>query len=140
MGSNEFCFAVLEILADLTPWELGPKLELFLMELMHTGRFITSSTSHVSGAKDFPEPTESSIPAFFDSAVDALLDVVTGSAPFSVPTVSLHLIHATLQKLDDPQKTARARRFFVYTWYCNTFLSSALLYPEVSGSRNFGRD
>lgn len=132
-GSNEFCFAVLEIFAELSSWDLNTKLELLLLELMHTGSFLLGNANGSNtAAKSALDPAEVSASAFFDQAVETLLDLLTSSASFSVPDVALDLIHATLRKLDDPLKIARARRFFVFTWYCNTFLFNALLFPEVS--------
>jgi hypothetical protein len=139
-GSNDFCVAILDAFANFYPWSIKPRLEIFLLDLIRSGEFI--SDSEASQPVDFSQPAELqnariavATSEFFVNNLISLLNVLTaGQSSVGIPRGSLDLIRATLGKIADPEKRTRARDFFVSRWYCNSFISNALMYPEVGSN------
>ena len=137
-GSDEFCLTVLDAFAEFTPWAIKPELEMFLMDLVHSGDFLVDS--HASQSVDFSQDRELhnariavATAEFFENALLTLVGLITRPAPQTgVPQASLDLIRAILEKIQDPEKKAKARSFFISRWYSTSFLSNALLFPEVN--------
>jgi hypothetical protein len=135
-GSDEFCLAVLDNFADLSQWALRPKLELFLMDLMHLGASIVDPSAAGPPSLSAPDGQSQQSPVsvsdFFDKAVRSLLRLIISVPGASgVPHAALSLIRATIDKVGSPQTKIKARSFFVFKWFCTSFLSNALLFPEV---------
>ena len=136
-GSDDFCMAVLDAFANMHPWPMKPQLELFLMELMQSGAFLFDT--EVSQPLDFTRPEETQDVAiaatrskFFDDALRTLVDILTGHNPESgMPQGAMDLIYATLRKIETVEKKCKAQKFFI-RWYCTSFISNVLKYPEVS--------
>ncbi|MCJ1396571.1 hypothetical protein MMC18_009462 [Xylographa bjoerkii] len=133
--SDEFCLVILDVLAGMGSWPMKPQLETFLTELIQSGIFVLEFPA--SQVVDFTKPTETSessrvarITEFFDNALRTLTQLLTGGlAEYAIPKAVLDLIHATLSKIGDPAKRIKARRFFI-RWYCTSYISNALIYPE----------
>ena len=137
--SDEFCLAILNIFAGISSWPIRPQLETFLAELMQSGLFVLEPSA--TQAVDFTRPkgpNETSrvanVAEFFEHALRTLIRLLTGgSFQNGIPEVVFALIHATLSKIGDPAKRASARKFFI-RWYCTSYISNALIYPEVSNA------
>lgn len=70
---------------------------------------------------------------FFESALTGLLELLTSDGSLqAVPESALVFSHAVLRKIEDPKLRLRAKRYIVCSWYFATFISSVLVYPEVS--------
>ncbi|MCJ1403012.1 hypothetical protein MMC11_006234 [Xylographa trunciseda] len=133
--SDEFCLAVLDIFATMDPWLLKPQLETFLKELIQSGTFVLEPPANQ--VVDFKKPAEISenprvtkLTGFFENALKTLTQLLTsGPAENAISKGVLNLIHSTLSKIGDPVKRTKARKFFL-RWYCTSYISNALVYPE----------
>ena len=140
-GSDEFTIATLDAFCNHKDWPLLPKFELYFMGLLEKGSFLLEAPSEYS--IDFKDSLEThnakAVVAeadFFDDALTRLVDVL-GTTRYrqAVPSKTLSLAHAILQKIDDPKLRLRAQQFIVIRWYFATYISSIVVYPEVSSPR-----
>ena len=142
-GSDEFCMTIFDAFANKYPWPRLPQLEGFLSNLVHSGTFI--SNPPVERGFDFSRPdlsrngsSATTASVFFSDALTTLIDLLTaGPSGGELPIGVLELAHATLGKIEDPEKRVRAHKFLI-RWYCTSFVSNALIYPEVSILRAHG--
>ena len=136
-GSDELCIHILDGFARSQTWSLKLQLESFLVELIQDGAFVLDSVGNQP--VDFTKPAELSnarvavaTSEFFEKAIKTLIDLITWNPPhMSIPNEVLDLIRNVLGKIQSPEKRTKARNFFVSRWYCASFLSNALIYPEV---------
>ncbi|MCJ1382873.1 hypothetical protein MMC17_005986 [Xylographa soralifera] len=136
--SDEFCLAILDVFAGMDFWPMKPQLEIFLTELMQSGTFVLEPSA--KQVVDFTKPTETSesptaakVIGFFENALRTLTKLLTdGPAENAIPKTVLDLIHATLSKIKDSMKRTKAQKFFI-RWYCTSYISNALIYPESIG-------
>lgn len=136
-GSDELCMHILDGFARSQPWSLKLQLESCLVKLVQDGAFVLDSLGNQP--VDFTKPTELSnarvavaTSEFFGKGVRTLIDLITCNPPhMSMPNEVLDLIRNVLGKIKSPEKRIKARNFFVSRWYCASFLSDALIYPEV---------
>lgn len=135
-GSDDLCLVVLDSFSEFTPWTVKPELELFLQNLVNTGHFIVDPQADQHNASLPIEIRNAriavAISEFFDEATTTLLELITkGTSSAGIPRAALDLVHATLSKIKDTERRNKARSFFVSRWFCTSFLSHALLFPEV---------
>ncbi|MCJ1287558.1 hypothetical protein MMC26_006910 [Xylographa opegraphella] len=136
--SDEFCLAILDVFAGMGSWPMKPQLETFSTELMQSGTFLLEPSANL--VVDFTKPTETSessraakVTGFFENALKTLIQLLTdGLAENAIPKAVLDLIHATLIKIKDAAKRTKAQKFFI-RWYCTSYISNALIYPESIG-------
>ncbi len=137
LGSEEFTIATVDAFAQSGEWTLKPKMELYLMKVLAEGSFILDATSQPA---DLKEPIETrnathaiAIADFFDKQLIELFELLSAEIRSgAVPKSVLTLVHATLRKIQDSQTRELAKKFIVSRWYFASFLSSVLVYPEVS--------
>jgi len=134
-GSDEFCTAILDAFVNMYPWPMKAQLELFLMELMQSGAFLLEPP--VIQPLDFTKPEgrpigkDPTASQFFATALRTLTVLLTHSSIPGIPQGVLELIRSILRKVESPDRKAKAKKFFV-RWYCTSFISNILKYPEVS--------
>jgi len=140
-GSDEFCTAILDAFGNMYPWPMKAQLELFLMELMQSGSFLMypAAIQPVDFTKPEGQPIgkDPTTSEFFANALKTLTVLLTDSFSPGIPHGALELIRAILRKVESPDKKTKAKKFFV-RWYCTSFLSNILKYPEVSSSTGLG--
>ena len=137
-GSDDFCIAVLNSIAASEPWRLEPQLEVLLLDLLRSGAFLFDRSRPRS--VDFTQPTELhdarlaiATSEFYAKSLNRILNLITQGPPeVAVPRRSSSLIQAILDKIADPGKKTKAKNFFVTRWYIGTFISDAVIFPEVS--------
>lgn len=135
-GSDEFTITTLDTFAGFREWKLKPKLEMFLMKILHEGAFLLDPPQPA----DFKQPVEIrnaqaavAVSQFFDKSLKELFELlVNGSAQNGVPESALGFAHAVLSKIQDPRIRLRAKTFITSRWYFSSFISTVLVYPEVS--------
>lgn len=135
-GSDEFAVITLDTFAGFWEWKLKPKLEIFLMKVLHEGAFLLNPLQPA----DFKQPVELrnaraavAISHFFDEALKELFELLAnGPIQNAVPESALHFAHAVLGKIRDPRIRLRAKTFIISRWYFSSFISTILVYPEVS--------
>ena len=137
-GSDDFCITVLNSIATSEPWKLEPQLEILLLDLLRSGAFLFDQSR--ARSVDFTQPTEShdariaiATSEFYAKSLDRILSLIAQGPPeLAVPRRTLSLIQAILDKIADPGKKTKAKNFFVTRWYIGTFISDAVIFPEVS--------
>ena len=137
-GSDEFAIATLDAFAGFQDWALKPKLESYLMKIITQGSFLLESWPNQPA--NFTEPMEIynakaavAEADFFESALIDLFDLlIAEDAQRVVPASVLTYAHAVLRHFEDPNLRTRAQQFIVIRWYFATFISSIIVYPEVS--------
>ena len=136
-GSEEFAVATIDSFVDTADWNLKPQIEVFLLQVLADGWFILDppeeDTNEKAGSPIEPERATHAIAVadFFDKHTRRLFSLLS-EAEDSVPRVVREFIHATLRQIGDPQMRELAKKFIVSRWYFAIFLSSVLVYPEVS--------
>jgi hypothetical protein len=135
-GCDEFCMTVLDAFVTIHPWPLKIQLELCLAKLLQTGAFLLEPAA--SPPMDFSKPVESqddrnlAVSEYFDHALDGLIDLLTGSSGSEgLPQGAADLIQATIWKMESAKRKVKAQGFFI-RWYCTSFISNVLRFPEVS--------
>lgn len=141
-GTDEFAIASLDAFASFQDWTLKPRMEMYLMGLLVKGSFLLETPP--TQAVNFKEPMEThnakaaiAEADFFEDALTDLFELLTeGDFQQAVPADVLAFAHALLRKIEDPKLRLRARQFIVIRWYFATFVSSIIVYPEVSSVMN----
>ena len=137
-GSDEFAITVLDAFANFSTWPLKQQLEVYLMKLAERGSFLLEPQP--AQAVDFTQPAELqnakmavAVSEFFDDALETLFGLILdGPSGNGIPDGVLDFVHAILSKIQDPKKRFKARNFIVSRWYCTSFLSHSITYPEAS--------
>lgn len=135
-GSDEFAVITLDTFAGFREWKLKPKLEIFLMKVLHEGAFLLNPLQPA----DFKQPVEIrnaraavAVSHFFDESLKELFELLAnGPIQNSVPESALHFAHAVFGKIRDPRIRLRAKTFIISRWFFSSFISTILVYPEVS--------
>ena len=135
-GSEEFALTILDDLARTQQWPLIPQLELFLAKLVQDGASILDSSANQRiefGQKELANARVAiATSEFFNNATRTFLSLVAGGLPKSImPDGLLDFTRSILKKIPDPEKRSKAKTSIV-RWYTGSFLSNALIYPEVS--------
>ena len=138
LGSDDLCITILNAFAASEPWILEPQLEILLLDLLRSGAFLFDSSR--ARSVDFTQPTElhdarlvTATSEFYARSLDRILNLITQGPPeLPVPRRTLSLIQATLDKIADSGKKTKAKNFFISRWYIGTFISDAIIFPEVS--------
>jgi len=137
-GTDEFAIASLDAFASFQDWTLKPRMETYLMRLLSEGSFLLETSSNQ--VVNFKEPMEThnakaaiAEADFFEAALTELFELLTAEDfQQAVPADVLSFAHAVLRKIEDPKLRLRAQQFIVIRWYFATFVSSIVVYPEVS--------
>ena len=137
-GSDELAIASLDAFANFQKWSLKSKMEVYLMSILAKGvSLLEQSTSQPVNFKE-PLETHNAKTAlaetdFFEDALSDLFDLLaTDDMKRAVPASALTFAHAVLDGIEDPKLKIRAQQFIVIRWYFATYLSSIIVYPEVS--------
>ena len=137
-GSDELAIALLDAFANLQDWPLKPNMELYLMGIIAKGAFLLESPASIS--VNFKEPLEThkaraaiAEADFFEQALSDLFELLASDGvQQAVPASVLVFARAVLHEIDDAKFRLRAQQFIVIRWYFATFISSVIVYPEVS--------
>ena len=137
-GSDELAIATLDAFANFQDWSMRPMIETYLMRILAEGSFLLDPEA--SQAVDPSESTEAhnakiaiAEADFFDKALTDLFALLTMEPrKQAVPETALIFVHAILRKIEDRKLRLRAKHFLVCRWYFATFISSIVVYPEVS--------
>lgn len=136
-GSDEFAIAILDAFASFQVWGMKPRMEMYLMKILAEGSFLLDpygqpSTSNDPGEIHSARATIAEA-SFFDQALTDLFGLLTPEPRNqAVPETALTFVHAILRKIEDRKLRLRAKHFIVCRWYFATFISSIIVYPEVS--------
>ena len=136
-GRDELAIATLDAFANFQDWCMKPMIETYLMKILNEGSFLLDSDGPALTTND-PVEIQNAKAAiaeadFFDKALTDLFGLLaTEPRNQAVPKTTLDFIHAILRKIEDHKLRLQAQRFIVYRWYFATFISSVVVYPEVS--------
>ena len=140
-GSEEFAIATVDSFVSTEDWHLEADLEMYLLQVLAEGWFILEPPEEepIEKADSTLEPERAShaisVAEFFDKHVRKLLDILTSRTKPAIPRDALSFIRATLSHMRDNQMRELAKKFIVSRWYFASFLTSLLVYPEVSSTR-----
>ena len=137
-GSEEFAIATIDAFNEKSDWTLKPDMELFLLQVLAEGSFLLDPST-----EPFPEKPGSvqpdgashaiAVAEFFDRQIRRLFSLLSAGSPSAaIPQSVLNFIHGILHQIQDAQIQGLAKKFIVSRWYFATFLSSVIVYPEVS--------
>lgn len=145
-GGDELIIAAADAFTSLEEWKLRPQIELYLQTVLSEGSFLLDPTTNVPlNPNESPESKNAShavrVANFFENALDDLFQLIA-SAPHqeALPKTAQDFVQSTIRKIEDPQMQLRAKQFMISRWYFASFLSSVIVYPEVSiqGKPSFG--
>lgn len=138
VGSDELIVAVADAFLSFGDWKLKPKFGMYLEEILSEGEFLTdpppNSMPNATGPGSAPAIDHAVASArFFEKALNDLFALI-GSQHLDhiLPEAVLYFVHSTILEIQDPNIQNKARLFLVTRWYFASFLSSVILYPEVS--------
>jgi hypothetical protein len=141
-GSDEVVTTTLDAFASLQEWSLKPRLESYLADLLRRGAFLLETPT--DQAMDFEEPLEIrnakaaiSASEFFEKSIQKLFTLLADHLPSTVPPGLRDLVHSVLGKIEDSKIRNRAEVFMLSKWFFCSFISSMLIYPEVSLAKCF---
>lgn len=135
-GSDEFAITTMDAFSGFQEWKLKSKMEMFLMKILHEGAFLLDPPQPA----DFKQPVEIqnaqaavAVAHFFDKSLKNLFELLTnGPIQKSVPETALNFAHAVLSKIKEPRIRLRTKTLITSRWYFTSFISTILVYPEVS--------
>ena len=135
-GSDELAIAALDAFANFQDWGMKTMIETYLMKTLAEGSFVLDPDGQAMTSTDPIElHTRAAIAeaGFFDQALTDLLGLLTTEPRNqAVPETALVFVHAILRKIEDRKLRLKAKHFIVCRWYFATFISSIVVYPEVS--------
>ena len=140
LGADDFCLAVIGCFPTPSCGSSFTGLERFLLNLIRCGdQNINLLTSASSSGPAFSLDLDTKDPAaasqnFNGQATELFLDLLLeDDQPFAASGSSLDLVRAGLEKIENYEKRAKARSFFVSRWFCSRLLGTALVTPESHG-------
>ena len=136
-GSDEVLTTTLDAFANFQEWALKPRLESYIAKVLRNGAFLLETpTNHFI---DFQEPIETqnakiavSACNFFETSIQDLLELLADHLPQTISTGLRNLVQSILAKVEDPKLRSRAEIFIISKWFFCSFISSMIMYPEVS--------
>lgn len=137
-GSDELAIATLDAFANFQDWSMKPKMETYLMKILAEGPFLLDPEA--SQAMNSADPIEThkaraviAEADFFDKALTDLFGLLTTEPHHqAIPATALLFVHSVLRKIEDRKLRLWVKHFIVCRWYFATFISSIVVYPEVS--------
>ena len=136
-GSEQLVCSVFNAWAAMKEWPFRTNLEAYLLQMLQeTAPLLEAASETHSGVK---APTDSrntkdaiALEDFFDMALRRLFEILDDEQ-FGTPIPSgvFELSRAILDKVKDPKKQFAAETFIVSKWFFSTFLSNAIICPEV---------
>lgn len=134
-GLEPFLISVLNIWTPMRDWSGRSNMEWYLMKTLEDGAFLLEKAEDQAGTRIHVEPrnAKDSIAAdeFYEAAIKGLFEIVDDPSAGGIPEGLLELGNAILRKLD-PKKHASMRRFLVSRWLFGSFITNAIIHPEVS--------
>lgn len=128
-------YAALDSWAAARPWSARANLELYMMKMIKRGTFLLDSKQSSIAMTQNPYNRKQDImkEEFIDEGVEGLFDVLDDQPDASgIPEGAIELGHAIIDKLQDPTRKKAATVLILGKWFFNRFLTSILMYPEVS--------
>ena len=136
-GGDELAIATLDSFANFQDWGMKPAIETYLMKTLAEGSWLLDPDLQTTIPNDPMEMHKAQTAIgeldFLDKALTELVRLLaTESRNQAVPETALNFVHAILRKIEDRKLRLRAKHFIVCRWYFATFISSIVVYPEVS--------
>ena len=135
--SDELAMATLDAFANFQDWDMKPMIQAYLTKVLAEGSFLLDPHGQAMTSTDPIETHNARVAVaeagFFDKALTDLFGLLTTEPRNrAIPETALTFVHAILRKIEDGKLRLRAKHFIVCRWYFATFLSSIVVYPEVS--------
>lgn len=136
-GSEQLVCSVFNAWAAMKEWPFKTKLEVYLLQMLQDSAPMLEAVGEPQPGAKGPTELRSSKDAialedFFDMALRKLFEVLDDERLGSpIPPGVFELSRAILDKVKDPKKKLAAETFIVSKWFFSTFLSNAIMCPEV---------
>lgn len=136
-GSDELVIAALDAFANFQDWGMKPMIQTYVARILAEGSFLLDPDSQAMTSTGPIELHNARLAiaeaGFFDKALTDLFELLTTEPRNqAIPETALTFVHAILRKIEDRKLRLRAKHFIVCRWYFATFISSIVVYPEVS--------
>ncbi len=136
-GSEQLVCSVLNAWAAMKEWPFKANLEHYLLQMLQDSAPLLEVASEPQSGTTGPTELRSAKDAialedFFDMALRRLFEILDDANFGSpIPPGVFELSRAILDKVKDPKKRLTAETFIVSKWFFSTFLSNAIICPEV---------
>lgn len=136
-GSDDLASAMLDSFASLRSMSAKPKLEAYLLKVLHDGTSILEMPlDHFGNSSQPVEIRNANVVIaksnFFEKCSADFFSLLVEELPQILPAVAIRFIQAVLRKIEDPLVRNRAKNFIVSRWFFCSFISNILIQPEVS--------
>jgi hypothetical protein len=145
VGGEALVRGVLDTFAGMREWPAKANLELFLMSVLQEGHFILEG---VEGHSPIPielaskDPDKvSEVDKFFERSIRRLLGIIDDEPNAGgMPEGIMEIASAILKKMGQSKRLRhRAETYILHRWFFQSYLTNALIWPEVSESRRVER-
>lgn len=145
VGGEALVRGVLDTFAGMREWPAKANLELFLMSVLQEGHFILEG---VEGHSPIPielaskDPDKvSEVDKFFERSIRKLLEIIDDEPNAGgMPEGIMEIASAILKRMGQSKRLRhRAETYILHRWFFQSYLTNALIWPEVSESRRVER-
>ena len=135
-GSDDLAITMFESFAELQAIKAQPKLEAYILKVLHDGTSILQMPLDYFGSRNQPVEIRNANAAiaksnFFDQCSADFFALLAEDLPHIVPAIAISFVHAVLGKIEDPIVHNRAKNFVVSRWFFCSLIPNILIYPEV---------
>ena len=135
-GSDDLAITMLDSFAELQAIKAQPKLEAYILKVLHDGTSVLQMPLDYFGSRNQPVEIRNANAAiaksnFFDQRSADFFALLAGELPHIVPAIAISFVHAVLGKIEDPIVRNRAKNFIVSRWFFCSLIPNILIYPEV---------
>jgi len=144
-GSEKLVPAVLDIWAASSHWPGKERLNLWVLQTLRSGSFLTEQQTrqsfrmHIQARPETPAQESVKTEIFYTDAANSLIDLLADSTGASViPEAALKMARSIWEKLQPFPGHQRVFPHFILTrWLFSPFFFDAITLPEVSRPINF---
>ena len=143
-GSDDLAIRFLDACSGLKEKGAQSRLEVYLLKVLQDGTSILDPSPGRFGSSEQPLEIHNANSAiananFFDSCSTNFFSLLANELPHIVTTSTIDFVQAVLGKIEDPTVRTRAKNFIVSRWFFSSFMSTVLIYPEVSSKSKWYR-
>ena len=136
-GSDDLAITMLESFAELQPMKAQPKLESYILKVLHDGTSILQLPLDHFGSQNQPVEIRNANAAiaksnFFQQCSADFFALLAEELLRIVPAIAIGFVQAVLGKIEDPIIRTRAKNFIVSRWFFCSLIPNILINPEVS--------
>ena len=136
-GSDDLAITMFESFAEPQAMKAQPKLEAYILKVLHDGTSILQMPLEHFGSRNQPVEIRNANVAiaksnFFEQCSADFFALLAEELPHIIPAIAIRFVQAVLGKIKDPIVRHRAKNFIVSRWFFCSLISNILIHPEVS--------